>query len=288
MNEQFSSIMNQLLFQKSLLTEDAKEYAEIDRYMEIAQAIPEADHHSIKDPVEKSIAIVFELIMNNHMDPGAIDILSFSRLYMERIRSEPYVNFIVAGRLIFMAWNVLRLESDTMLGRLMSQREEAQPVDPSFFYLFDDDPEYFIGDIELEPALRSNFTREVNIMDLLDAFSQAQTEIAEHLRRASIPIAAQPHKFVDNAHKEDPEKEIRELLERLLSMGSVPVPFSDLAQGKNDVVTVFLAMLFLARLGKIRVWQDNTPVGEIYMEPVMHQPPAELGFAGASSQEPEL
>lgn len=288
MNEQLSSIMNELLFQKSLLTEDAKKYAEIDRYMEIAQAIPEADHHSIKDPVEKSIAIVFELIMNNHIDPGAIDILSFTRLYMERIKSEPYVNFIVAGRLIFMAWNVLRLESDTMLGRLMALREEPQPVDPSFFYLFDEDPEYFVGDIELEPALRSNFTREVSIMDLLDAFSQAQTEIAEHLRRASIPIARQDRKFEDNAHKEDPEKEIRELLERLLSMGSGPVPFSDLAQGKNDVVTVFLAMLFLARLGKIRIWQDNPPVGEIYMEPVVHQPLAGLGIADASSEESEL
>lgn len=259
--------MNELLFHKSLLTEDAKKYAEIDRYLEIAKGIPEADHHSMKDPVEKSIAIVFELIMNNHMDPGAIDILNFSRLYMERIRGEPYVNFIVAGRLIFMAWNVLRLESETMITRLAGEMEEEHEVDPNFFYLFDEDPEYYIGNVDLEPAVRSNFTREVNIMDLLDAFSQAQAEIAEHLRRASLPLSKEERKFNDNAHKDDPEKEINAVLEKMFSLGPGPVAFSDLAQGREDVVTVFLSMLFLSRLGRIRIWQEDPPVGEIYLEP---------------------
>lgn len=287
MTDQLSSIMGELLFQKSLLTEDAKQYAQIDKYMEIAQAIPEADHHSIRDPFDKSIAIVFELIINSRMDPGAIDILNFSRLYMERIKSEPYVNFIVAGRLIFMAWNVLRLESDTMLGRLILEREEAHPVDPSFFYIFDDDPEYFMGELELEPALRSNFTREVNIMDLLDAFSQAQSEIAEHLRRASMPITHRERRFEDNAHKEDPEKEINALLEKLAEFGPGPVPFSDLAQGKGDVVTVFLSMLFLARLGRIRVWQENPPVGEIYLEPIAMQSIEAMELVDSSTPESE-
>lgn len=288
MNESGTSIMNELLFQKSLLTEDAKKYAEIDRYMEIAQSIPEADHHSMKDPVEKSIAIVFELIINNHMDPGAIDILNFSRLYMERIKGEPYVNFIVAGRLIFMAWNVLRLESETMLNRLMSAREKPGQVEPSFFYVFDDDPEYYVGEIELEPAVRSNFTREVNIMDLLDAFSQAQAEIAEHLRRASLPAAQGERKFEDNAHKEDPEKEINAVLEKLLSYGPGPVSFSDLAQGRDDVVTVFLSMLFLARLGKVRIWQDEGAHGEIYMEPLGSQPMLTVEVTDTTEPESDL
>ncbi len=288
MNEQHTAIMNELLFQKSLLSEDAKKYAEIDRYLEIAQSMPEADHHSMKDPVEKSIAIVFELIINNQMDPGAIEILNFSRLYMERIKKEPCVNFIVAGRLIFMAWNVLRLESETMLSRLMASREEAKDVDPSFFYIFDDDPEYYVSDFELEPAVRSNFTREVNIMDLLDAFSQAQTEIAEHLRRASLPVARQEKKFEDNAHKEDPEREINAVFEKLLSYGPGPVPFSDMAQGRDDVVTVFLSMLFLARLGRIRIWQEEPPVGEIYMEPVSQQPLLTVELTDSTVQEPDI
>ena len=288
MNDRNTVIMKELLFQKSLLSEDAKKYAEIDKYMDIAQSIPEADHQSMKDPVEKSIAIVIELIMNNQLDPGAIEILNFSRLYMERIKSEPYVNFIVAGRLIFMAWNVLRLESETMLSRLMAYREEARDVDPNFFYVFDDDPEYYVGDFELEPAVRSNFTREVSIMDLLDAFSQAQAEIAEHLRRASLPIQAPDRKFEDNAHKEDPEKEINAVLEKLYAFGPGPVPFSDLAQGRDDTVTVFLSMLFLARLGRVRIWQEEPPSGEIYMEPISQQPMLSVEVTDSSIPESDV
>lgn len=288
MNEGSTSVMNELLFQKSLLTEDAKKYAEIDRYLEIAQSIPEAEHHSIKDPLEKGIAIVFELIINNHIDPGSIDILSFSRLYMERIKSESYVNFMVAGRLIFMAWNVLRLESDTMLNRLASPADEEQDVDPSFFYVFDQDPEYYVGAVELEPAIRSNFTREVNIMDLLDAFSQAQSEIAEHLRRASMPVSQGERKFEDNAHKEDPEREISEVYERLCSYGPGPVSFSDMAQGRGDVVTVFLSMLFLARLGRIRIWQEEPPSSEIYMEPLNQQPMVTVEVTESAEQASDL
>ena len=282
---EYEAIFNELLFQKSLLVEDARKYSEIGRYLEIAKSLPEADHHSMKDPLERSIAITFELVMSNNMDPRAINIVTFSRLYLERIKKENAVNFVVAGRLIFMAWNVLRLESEMMLRRIVKTKEEQAEVNPNFFYVFDDDPVSFDDGFELEPAIRSNFNREVNIMDLLDAFSEAQNEIEEHLNRAAGIPQRTEHKFSDNAHKEDPEKEINAVLDRLFSLGPGPVAFSDMVSGRDESVTVFLSMLFLSRMGRIRIWQDESPPCEIYMEPLGQQQYVSVEFAAETQPE---
>ncbi|MCL4346962.1 MAG: hypothetical protein M1117_03475, partial [Candidatus Thermoplasmatota archaeon] len=272
----------------SLLVEDAKRYAQLDRYIEIARSLPEADHHSIRDPFDRSIAILFELVISNNMDPRSIDIVNFSKLYLERIKGDASVNFVVAGRLIFMAWNVLRLESDMILSRIVKTREEQQEVDPNFFYVFDDEPVSFDDDFDLQPAIRSNFTRDVSIMDLLDAFSEAQKEIEEHLSRASSTLPQSDRKFSDNAHREDPEKEINAVLERLYSLGPGPVAFSDMATGRDETVTVFLAMLFLARMGRIRIWQTEETGGEIYMETTGQQSYVTVEFRDEVPQEPGL
>lgn len=283
--EEYESIFNELLFQKSLLVEDAKKYAEIGKYLEIAKSLPEADHHSMRDPLERSIAITFELVMSSNMDPRSIDIVTFSRLYLERIEQENAVNFVVAGRLIFMAWNVLRLESEMMLRRIVKSKEERADVNPNFFYIFDDDPVSFDEGFELEPAIRSNFSREVNIMDLLDAFSEAQSEIEEHLNRASSIPEKLEKTFSDNAHKEDPEKEINAVLDRLFSLGPGPVAFSDMVSGREESVTCFLSMLFLARMGKIRIWQEESSPWEIYMEPLGQQHYVSVEFTAETEPE---
>jgi segregation and condensation protein A len=284
----FRAIFNELLFQKSLLVEDAKKYTQLDRYMEIAKSLPEADHHAIKDPFDRSIAIAFELVISNNMDPRAIDIVNFSRLYLQRVREENAVNFVVSGRIIFMAWSVLRLESDMMLSRIVREKGESADVNPNFFYIFDDDPVNFDGEFELQPAIRSNFTRDVSIMDLLDAFTEAQKEIEEHLKRASSAGPAPGKKFSDNAHREDPEKEINFVLEKLFSLGPGPVAFSDMASTREEVVTVFLSMLFLARLGKIRIWQEDEGGREIYLEATGQQQYVTVEFSGEAQQEPDL
>jgi segregation and condensation protein A len=36
--------------------------------------------------------------------------------------------------------------------------------------------------------------------------------------------------------------------------------------GREDLVTVFMALLFLARSGRISVWQDDSPYGTIKLE----------------------
>lgn len=256
------AVFSELLFQKSLLVEGAERYREIDRYLQIAQSIPDAEHHSIKDPFEKSIAIIFELVIANQMDPRSIDIVQFTRLYTERIKKEGTVNFIVAGKLILLAWNVLRLESERLVSAI--KQEEPMDVDPDFFHIFDDAlPE--MPEFELYPAIRPSVRREVNIMDLLDAFAEAQKEIEKHLSRASR-ITLPPQEFRDTAHREDAEKDINALMERIASLGPGPVALSDLAADREETVTFFLSMLFLVKLGRLRAWQENAPGGEIYME----------------------
>jgi segregation and condensation protein A len=45
------------------------------------------------------------------------------------------------------------------------------------------------------------------------------------------------------------------------------VPIDDIfGGGKEDRVTVFISLLFLARNSKISLWQDDLPYGQIFLE----------------------
>jgi chromatin segregation and condensation protein Rec8/ScpA/Scc1 (kleisin family) len=73
--------------------------------------------------------------------------------------------------------------------------------------------------------------------------------------------------FDDKAHKESLEDDIASVWERLQRCGNGPIPIGDLyASGKEDRVTVFVATLFLAKMGKISVWQEEVPFGMIFVE----------------------
>ena len=41
---------------------------------------------------------------------------------------------------------------------------------------------------------------------------------------------------------------------------------SDLEGDKEDRIKVFVSLLFLARSGKIALWQDQMPYGQVYLE----------------------
>ena len=73
--------------------------------------------------------------------------------------------------------------------------------------------------------------------------------------------------FDDKAHKESLEDDIARVWEKIQRFGGGAVPLSDLYNGsKEERVTVFVAMLFLARIGKVNVWQEKVPFGEIFLE----------------------
>ena len=53
--------------------------------------------------------------MEEEFDPWEIDLVKFTQTYMDRVREEGAVNFAIAGRLVYMAWSILYLQSEAVL-----------------------------------------------------------------------------------------------------------------------------------------------------------------------------
>ena len=54
---------------------------------------------------------------------------------------------------------------------------------------------------------------------------------------------------------------------RIMKCGNGPIGIEDLFNGdKEDRVMVFVSLLFLAKYGKIALWQDDLPYGQIFLE----------------------
>jgi len=125
-------------------------------------------------------------------------------------------------------------------------------------------------EIELDEVERHRGSRPVTLLELLDAFQEAQQEeernaLRERIReanRAKLDAA-----FDTKAHNDDLEKDVENVWQRISRCGSGPVDISDIWNGgRDDLVTVFMSILFLARSGRISVWQDDSPYGSIKLE----------------------
>lgn len=256
-----------LLFHKALISEDV-ESGKIDRYLEILSENPDCER--LQDPVDESIRTVFRLVTEQNLDPWAIDLKEFTRIYTEKVSSDSRVNIIVAGKLILMAWKVLRMQSGATKDRSMYEPvyEEAEEV-------FDDEfgQSLFIPDFSPRETYGRTSTREVTVMEILGAFDEAREEIRQSEERERVrkllkeKEAAELKVFDNKAHKEVSESDVEEVWERIQRIGTGSFPITDLfVANVDDNITVFMAALQLVRDGKLSIWQDELPYGDIMME----------------------
>ncbi|MCA1814215.1 MAG: hypothetical protein LC624_09740, partial [Halobacteriales archaeon] len=119
-------ILQHLLFHKSLLSEDG-DGARINNYLAMVKASKEGAHLVMVNPFDKAIAIAFQLVMEKHLDPWRLDLVQFTEMYLKHVRKGGEVDLITAGRLIFMAWTVLKLQSDEALLHAEQSRNLPQP-----------------------------------------------------------------------------------------------------------------------------------------------------------------
>jgi len=277
-------VINHLMFYKSIISEEDSGQ-KISEYMELVRGLKEGEHLPIKDPFDKSIALTFELVMQNHMNPWDVDLLKFSNLYMERMKAEQEVDFITAGRLMFMAWSVLKLQSDEVLAQ-SQPAPAAQPLDAGW------DPgtaaDWMQSDASVdfttavlnrpEPPLQESVyrhgTRPVTLFELVGAFEEARKEaelqkvLSEERRKQRLLWESQKAMRVDKMmHREDLQEDINQVWGKILPL-SGRIPLGKLCNDgcDEDRLTAFVSILFLAFVKQIRVWQEDFPYGEIYIE----------------------
>ena len=265
-NIRMEDLEQHLLFHKAM-AEDADSYKRIGGYMEILSQAETGE--MLQDPVDEAIRSVFSLVLENGIDPWEIDLSEFVRMYSRKVAANQF-DMIVAGKLMLMAWKILRLQSEST--RMRSEppaEDEYEDIDDSFFY--EDEP-MVVPEVQFREAFQREPTRPVTMYELIDAFEDARKEIEIQKERERVRAelrAKQPAspKFDNKAHDEDDERDVEAVWQRIRRLGTGQICIDDLyTSDLKENLTTFVSVLHLVRDGKLAVWQDELPYGEIFIE----------------------
>jgi len=275
MSENYQTVLNHLLFHKALISE-TEGGQRINRYLAMLNEVDQGMHVAVRDPFEKSVVAAFELVLERHLDPWEINLVPFTKLFMDKVKKDGSVNFVTAGKLVYLAWSILKLQSDKVLLDAMPPEPEADAGgwDPDMFR----DP----ADLDynqvvlagtatpLTEAIHREGRRAVTLMELMDAFDEARREAEIQMQLNALREQA-VRKFAPNFHQkvhgEDLTEDIALTWTRLSQFNGEPIPLRQLTSGDVwDEVTVFMSLLFLAHLEKVKLWQKEYPHGEIFVK----------------------
>ena len=296
-----ATIIRQLLGEQDDTNLDKHQY--IDRLIEIAD-LESAEHQSLIDPFDRSVALVFQMFGDASLDPWDVDLSAFIQQFNERTKNAENVDLPTCGRLIRMAWQILHGQASTLLDRAERADEEWED-DPwameGWQTEFEDEEYNFsVGIITgqtthtlpdlLEGRIKRDEGRPVTLAELLMSLQGAHVEAEERrIREANrIKHAAEVSDWMSNVttrmHKEDLEEDIRRCWEALRSASPEGAPVTleqvseklaehSAAQGwELEEAEVegqgagFVSALFLTHRGFTDLWQMETPHGEIFLQ----------------------
>ena len=271
-------VLQYLVFHRSLLGEGTDSSALLERYLALVQNLKEGVHLVIADPVQRATALLFELVMDEAFDPWEIDLVQFTRAYLDRVREDGDVNFTIAGRLVYMAWSILYLQSVEVLRHRETNEPatdpfdaEAIPGDDGYLPMLEtpeavDVTTAVLGSADAPPLLemvRHPETRPVSLLELVRAFGEAEADARRTLRvqelreRLREEQRAPPEVLV---HGDIPERDLADTWEAALRhpVGEA-FPLLELwnpLTGRDRLVAIFLAALFLARERSVELSQE--------------------------------
>jgi segregation and condensation protein A len=284
-----NDVISHLLFHKALIDDQREESTRINEYIALVQQTTDGEHLTIDDPFNRSIAIAFELVINNHFNPWSIDLISFSSLYLKRAKQEK-INLMTAGRIIYMAWKVLRLQSDDLVINMEKDKQnEVMPEGfdwgdlPTGTWMESDDGYSYTNLVmkmpnpPLDEPLRRKAERKVTLMELLNAFDEARKEseefqILDEMRRKErdrLNELARSH-MKGTAHEDHLEEDVAEIWQKICKCTQKTMTLSDICHSKDhdERIKTFISILFLAYENKIKVWQQRFPYGKIFIESI--------------------
>ena len=264
-NIRIEDLEQHLLFHKAM-TENTDTYRRINGYMDILTKAESGER--LQDPVDEAIRSVFSLVLENGIDPWEIDLSEFVRLYNNKVVNNTF-DMIVAGKLMLMAWKILRLQSDST--RTMSEPPVEvldMDADDSFFY--EDEDMMVVPEVTLSEAYQREPVRPVTMYELIDAFEAAREEIEVQRERERVRSqlkSKEPAKFDNKAHEEDDQRDVEEVWSRIQKLGMGQICIEDLyTRDLKENLKTFVAILHLVRIGRLDVWQEALPYGDIYVE----------------------
>ena len=88
----------------------------LDRISELA-GMEEAEHQFLVDPFDRSVALVFQMFQSSDLDPWDVDLSFFIEMFSERIEESENIDLPTCGRLIRMAWSILKGQASDLIER---------------------------------------------------------------------------------------------------------------------------------------------------------------------------
>jgi len=278
-----NSVISHLMFHKSLIDEET-DTERINSYVELLKQTHQGMHISFSDPFDRSIAIAFELVISQHLNPWDLDLVSFSTMYLNKARSEK-IDLITAGRIILMAWKILKLQSDDLVINLQQESTENEELDwndlsNDLWLTTDDEYSYTnllmnLSDPPLEEPIRRQTKRNVTLMELLNAFDVARKETEGFQRNEKRRqeerqrlITSSRKRMKGSAHEDNIEEDVVDIWEQIQQYGTQQLSLTDLCDPRNreDVIRTLISVLFLAYDNKIKIYQRKFPYGKIFIK----------------------
>ena len=278
-----NDVINHLIFHKSLIDEK-DDATRIDYYVNMLQKADEGEYISIDNPFDRSIAIAFELVMKQHLNPWDIDLVNFSTMYLKRANEEK-IDLVTAGRIIYMAWKVLKLQSDDLVISMKKQEEEYEPFGwgdiPQEMWLSKDDAYSYTNLVinmpksPLDEPVRREANRKVTLMELVEAFDQARKDSEEYQilekqrREERERLSELARKRMKGTAVEDHlEEDVKSVWEKIKQHQNKTISLISLCDGngREELIKVLISVLFLAYDNKVLVYQKRFPFGKIYVK----------------------
>lgn len=280
LTEDYQSIVDHILFHKALISDDS-DGEKFNEYIELVNKLKYGTHVAISDPYDKAIAITFQLAIDENLDPWDIDLVKFSEKYLERIKEHDEIDLVTAGRIIYMAWYILKKQSDIVLVNAENlEEEEPDYWQPSGEWLTDDMDFNYTNAIlhspkpPLQEMIWRKGERPVTLLELVGAFEEAKKE-AEILKILNDQRKLERERdkrlyrarISQNMHKEDLEAEIGLTYNRICEFNGHPIKFTEICNGDpEDKLTMLVSSLYLANRRKINIWQKEFPYGPIFIQ----------------------
>ena len=279
----------------------------LDRISELA-SMEEAEHQFLIDPFDRSVALVFQMFQSNDLDPWDVDLSSFLEMFSTRIESSENIDLPTCGRLIRMAWAILRNQAST----LIEKQERAFDFDEEDTWDFeggwetdfdDDDYNFSVGVLSgaaddvlptiFEGRVHRDEGRPVTLGELLMGLQEAGRLAEEQRTRERIAkerrdaLSTARERFKGSLHVEDLEGDLERTWYALrirADSGKKSVGLQDVSeelmsmaldsgveQGEAKAeaqVTALVSALFLTNRGYTELSQEPGRNGKVTLVPL--------------------
>ena len=241
--------------------EDAVEFGQ--RIATIA-ATEEAEHQSLHDPFDRSVALVLSLVREEEFNPWDVDLSAFLNVFAKRVKEGENLDLPACGRLIRLSWEVLHHQSAVLFAKSSRLKRRSGkmtgPLDGRAITMtkpsFSPSPFWMVRQMMFcQPCLMNASVRtkadRVTLAELLSAFKDAADD-AEALKQREInrlEHEKELSEYLDNVggrmHNEDLEGDIERCWVALKSTcaeaGSATVPLVDVIANSSPYSKSLLA-----------------------------------------------